>query len=60
MTEKERFEEWAKEKGFDLLPNRIRPDYFYSTTAAAWEAWQAALASQWVNDDTSDRPSEDK
>lgn len=42
MTNREHFEEWAKENGMSLVYGDC--DYVYSPTVWAWKAWQASRA----------------
>lgn len=42
-TERDRFEAWCKRKHYFVTRERESPNcYWWNTTAAAWEAWQAA------------------
>ena len=47
MTERERFEAWARTRGMDL-EHRVLPweEYDSEATNAAWDAWQAALSPE--------------
>jgi len=58
MTEREQFEEWAKDKGyslarFDRAGETIHGEYFMAATRGAWAGWQARaeLADQREDDD---------
>lgn len=44
MSEKERFEKWAKNNDFDI--GKYSNGYNAISTRAAWEAWQAALSTR--------------
>ena len=46
MTNRERFEAWAKEQGLETV-TMIDGDYYFGTTSAAWAAWQAACPDGW-------------
>jgi hypothetical protein len=41
MSDRDEFEKWAKASGYALLKTGLN-QYFYTDTAAAWDAWQAA------------------
>lgn len=45
VSDREEFEEWAKDSGYALLKTGLN-QYFYTDTAAAWDAWQAARATE--------------
>jgi len=41
MSDRDEFEKWAKASGYALLKTGLN-QYFYTDTAAAWDAWQVA------------------
>jgi hypothetical protein len=45
MSEREKFEKWAKANDLDVSKVTER-EYYNSRTTAAWEAWQAALSTR--------------
>ena len=46
MTQRERFEAWAKSVGYEDVSCDRLGEYYFQPLQAAWEAWQAAVAAE--------------
>ncbi|SNY95515.1 hypothetical protein [Halomonas sp. hl-4] len=47
MSQRERFEAWAKDEGYVLTKHSSHGGYYFSETANAWRGWQAACPEGW-------------